>query len=42
MVTASSFTESNVEALSKYSYSIKIIYENGEVVTTAEQTIETN
>lgn len=42
MLSMANFKETNIESPAKYSYSIKIIYENGDVITTAEQTIETN
>jgi fibronectin type 3 domain-containing protein len=42
MLSTANFKETNIESPAKYSYSIKVIYENGDVVTTAEQTIETN
>lgn len=42
ILTAIKFSDTNIEAPAKYSYSIKIIYANGDVVTTPEQSIETN
>lgn len=42
LVTGLNFSDTTVESPAKYYYSIKILYENGDVLTTSEQLIETN
>jgi fibronectin type 3 domain-containing protein len=42
VIIALNFSDTNIETPAKYNYSIKIIYDNGDVVTTPEQSIETN
>ncbi len=41
-ITVTNFSDARIEAPAKYNYSLKIIYENGDVVNTPEQLIETN
>ncbi|MBS1495169.1 MAG: hypothetical protein JST55_16805 [Bacteroidetes bacterium] len=42
VISGLNFSDANIEIPAKYNYSIKIIYENGDVATTPEQSIETN
>jgi fibronectin type 3 domain-containing protein len=42
ILTGVNFTDKEIQSPVKYSYSIKILYENGDVQTTPEQSIEIN
>lgn len=42
MLTGINYTDTDIESPAKYSYSVKIIYANGDVLTTSEQSIEIN
>jgi len=42
ILTGSNFSDKDVESPGKYSYSIKILFDNGDVFTTPEQLIEIN
>jgi fibronectin type 3 domain-containing protein len=42
ILTDLKFIDTTIESPAKYSYSIKIVYENGDILTTSEQLIETN